>query len=60
MIKRKYGNEYGFQTRAVHTGNQLSHTLHLSARNSAKTYPTPTGAGQQCFCAVCCWSDYSR
>ena len=23
MIKRKYGNEYGFQTRAVHTGNDV-------------------------------------
>lgn len=23
MVKRKYGNEYGFQTRAVHTGNDV-------------------------------------
>lgn len=23
MIKRTYGNEYGFQTRAVHTGNDV-------------------------------------
>lgn len=23
MIKRKYGSEYGFQTRAVHTGNDV-------------------------------------
>lgn len=23
MSKRTYGNEYGFQTRAVHTGNDI-------------------------------------